>query len=71
MEKNQNGFIRRDVPEIALPGDAPKQESDVQLAMVYAPYQFFTKMYAPADAMKHGTLFEELYKPLEVGGHPV
>ena len=47
------------------------QGSDVQLAMVYAPYQFFTNLYTPEQAMKHGTLFEELYKPLEVGGHPV
>ncbi len=35
-----------------------------QLAMVYSPYQNFTMMYSPMDALKHGTLFEELYKPL-------
>ena len=36
-----------------------------QLAMVYSPNQCFRKMYSPDEALKHGTLFEELYKPLE------
>ena len=36
-----------------------------QLAMVYAPMQCWRRLYAPADALKRGTLFEELYKPLE------
>ncbi len=36
-----------------------------QLAMVYAPYQCWRMLYSPNDALKHGCLFEELYKPLE------
>ncbi len=38
------------------------------LAYVYAPNQKFRMMYSPEDALSHGTLFEELYKPMEVYG---
>lgn len=38
--------------------------SKKSLAMVYSPYQCFRMMYSPMDALCHGTLFEELYKPL-------
>jgi hypothetical protein len=36
-----------------------------QLAMVYSPYQCWRMLYSPDEALKHGCLFEELYKPLE------
>lgn len=36
-----------------------------QLGMVYSPYQCWRMLYTAEDALKHGTLFEELYKPLE------
>ncbi len=68
MEKNTNGYATRSLPESALPGVVPKMNSEVQLAMVYTPYQWFTKMYTPKDGLKHGTIFEELYKPLEISG---
>lgn len=63
MDKNQNGMP-------ILPGEEGCQMSvwpgeGVQLAMVYAPKQAFRMLYSEADALKHGTLFEELYKPLE------
>ena len=35
------------------------------LAMVYSPAQPWRMIYTPEDALSHGTLFEELYKPLE------
>ncbi len=35
------------------------------LAMVYAPYQTFRDIYKCHDALTHGTLFSELYLPLE------
>ena len=38
------------------------------LAYVYAPDQAFRMLYSAEDALKHGTLFEELYKPMEVYG---
>ena len=40
----------------------------VPLAYVYAPDQAFRMLYSAEDALKHGTLFEELYKPMEVYG---
>lgn len=38
------------------------------LAYVYAPDQRFCMLYSARDALTHGTLFEELYKPMEVYG---
>ena len=38
------------------------------LAYLYAPDQMFRLLYSANDALKHGTLFEELYKPMEVYG---
>ena len=38
------------------------------LAYVYAPNQNFRLLYSAEEALKHGTLFEELYKPKEVYG---
>ena len=38
------------------------------LAYLYAPDQMFRLLYSANDALKHGTLFEELYKPKEVYG---
>ena len=35
------------------------------LAMVYSPCQMWRMLYSTEDALAHGTLFEELYKPLE------
>lgn len=36
-----------------------------QLAMVYSPHQCWRRIYSPDEALGRGTLFEELYKPLE------
>lgn len=38
------------------------------LAMVYAPVQEFTGLYAPAEGLSRGTIFAGLDKPLLVGG---
>ena len=38
------------------------------IAYVYAPDQVFRMLYSANDALRHGTLFEELYKPKEVYG---
>ena len=38
------------------------------LSYVYAPDQQFRLLYSAKDALTHGTLFEELYKPMEVYG---
>ena len=42
--------------------------SDRPLAYVYAPDQHFRMLYSAPEALSHGTLFEELYKPMEVYG---
>ena len=55
MEKNENGY-RREAPM--------KCDDGLSLAMVYSPYQSFRMLYSEDDALRHGTLFEELYKPL-------
>ena len=39
------------------------------LAYLYVPMQKFRMLYSAKDALSHGTLFEELYKPREVYGH--
>lgn len=41
---------------------------NMPLAYVYAPDQVFRMLYTANDALKKGTLFEELYKPMEVYG---
>ncbi len=38
------------------------------LAYVYSPKQRFRLLYSAPEALSHGTLFEELYKPMEVYG---
>ena len=42
---------------------------NLPLAYVYAPSQKFRMLYSAGDALKHGTLFEELYKPMGVYGN--
>ncbi len=62
MDKNQNGIPILPDGEGQMPV-CPCE--GVQLAMVYAPKQAFRKLYSEAEALRRGTLFEELYKPLE------
>ncbi len=47
-------------------GDTPIDS--LPLAYVYAPSQKFCMLYGADDALAHGTLFEQLYKPMEVYG---
>ncbi len=67
MEKNENGYpitkrneMQND-PSVA-PGNSCMGR---QLAMVYSPENEWRMVYTPQDALCHGTLFEELYKPLD------
>ncbi len=55
MEKNENGYTEQRIPS---------EDDGLQLGMVYSPYQSFRMLYSPDEALSHGTLFEELYKPL-------
>lgn len=79
MERNENGY-----PQMQpTPKDNGRQGGctgqgnkcgggtvldDFPLAYVYAPDQKFRMLYSADDALRHGTLFEELYKPMEVYG---
>ena len=49
-------------------GDGGTCLDALPLAYVYAPDQKFRMLYSASEALKHGTLFEELYKPMEVYG---
>lgn len=40
----------------------------ISLAMAYVKDQPFCALYSPQDALKHGTLFTELYMPYCMGG---
>ena len=66
MEKNENGYYTDNVNNM-YNMNIRAENTPRQLAMVYSPYQCWRMLYSEADALRHGTLFEELYKPLEDG----
>ena len=78
MLKNENGcpcardferVIRTDVaPRSCDCGGTGDCLDEKPLAYVYAPNQKFCMLYSAEDALSHGTLFEDLYKPMEVYG---
>lgn len=76
MERNENGLPRTAPMNMGGCGSADNGcggtgdcLDGMPLAYVYAPSQKFRMMYSPEDALAHGTLFEELYKPMEVYGN--
>ena len=78
MEKNENGYSEYRLG--ALENGTPPAENMIRpqnggcgcqslggepsLAMVYSPKQSWRMLYSADAALEHGTLFEELYKPL-------
>jgi hypothetical protein len=42
--------------------------NDPVVAMAYVPWQLLEDAYEPEVALRHGTLFPELYKPFTAGG---
>ncbi len=50
-------------------GEASARLIGAPLAYVYSPDQQFRLLYSAPEALNHGTLFEELYKPMEVYGN--
>ncbi len=67
MERNENGYptpVVEDCPE----GDEATLHG-MRIGYAYVPIQRFRMLYSPEDALKHGTLFEELYMPLGVYGN--
>jgi hypothetical protein len=64
MEKNENAYTRPSRSSGSMREVAPGCDDSLQLAMVYSPHQSWRMLLSPEDALAHGTLFEELYKPL-------
>ena len=66
MERNENGIPNMneacyETDEATLHGKP--------LAYAYVPIQRWRMLYQTEQALAHGTLFEELYKPMEVYGN--
>ena len=51
------------------PESADATLNDKPLAYAYVPIQRWRMMYSVDQALGQGTLFEELYKPMEVYGN--
>ena len=80
MEKNENGYSEyrfgavgrgtSSSDDMSRPqngccgGCQASPAGEGSLAMVYSPKQSWRMLYSPDAALEHGTLFEELYKPL-------
>ncbi|MBQ8720009.1 MAG: spore coat associated protein CotJA [Clostridia bacterium] len=67
MEKNENGYpiTQRGTSQGGSDARSAMPCEGGQLAMVYSPKNEWRMIFSPADALCHGTLFEELYKPLD------
>ena len=50
--------------------DDGQSGSEKALAMVYSPYQNWQDLFNEEEALKHGTLFSQLYKPYIGGNRP-
>lgn len=79
MEKNENGYPRSGGTAPRSPEAEPKMNGcyendeatlhDRPLAYAYVPIQRWRMLFPEGEALSHGTLFEELYKPMEVYGN--
>ena len=49
---------------------APTEVKHLPLASSYTPVQVFRSLYDDSRGLRKGTVFEELYLPLEEGGLP-
>ena len=67
MEKNENAYPTPRQGGGCSRHDSVRCDDGLQLAMVYSPYQSWRMLLSPDDALAHGTLFEELYKPFRGG----
>ena len=78
MEKNENGYPilqGENIPATDNGGCGCTDSGNMAECLdgmmpgyVYAPMQKFCMLYSTEDALRHGTLFEQLYKPTEVYG---
>ena len=70
MERDENGL---NILPLTARNTSPISDASTlncrgerQLAMVYAPINCFRMLYPMEEALKRGTMFIELDKPLEV-----
>ena len=67
MERNEMGYPKERM------GECPETDEatlfDKPLAYAYVPIQRWRMLYPTDAALEHATLFEELYKPMEVYGN--
>lgn len=75
MERNENGYPTAtsrgsgaDCRGIDAESVVGASLGERPLAYAYVPIQGWRMLYTPAEALKNGTLFEELYMPMEVYG---
>ena len=78
MERNQNGYptmpkcgkAEAPRPDVNMPENravSPCTAIDsLPIGYAYVPRQKFRMLYNEEQALSHGTLFEELYLPVEV-----
>ena len=66
MERNEKGYP---TPNNECPESDEATLFDKPLAYAYVPIQRWRLLYPTDAALGKGTLFEELYKPMEVYGH--
>ena len=70
MERNEKGNV---LTQKQGGGDCVTDEDatlhGLPLAYAYVPVQRWRMLYSPEEALNKGTLFEELYKPMEVYGN--
>jgi len=52
-----------------LPPITPVMDQGLKLARAYVPFQVMGRVYEPAEALKRGTLFPELFMPYMPGSH--
>lgn len=67
MERNEKGYPVYPETDEVQQGDSTLD--DKPLAYAYVPIQRWRMLYSDKDALYKGTLFEELYKPMEVYGN--
>lgn len=66
MERNQNGYP---MPSPRAQEACEADLGGLPLAYAYVPIQCWRMLYSTEEALSHGTLFEELDKPLGVYGN--
>ena len=67
IQRNENG-MPTEAQDYCYEGDEATLH-DRPLAYAYVPIQRWRMLYSTDDALGHGTLFEELFKPMEVYGN--